>query len=91
MSYQDYCHACPDYVIPDVVCAFNCGFHEFSKEPKKEQWAPALPLLTRHVGVPLIFTSYTATEAQRDYDLLCQSTSHDLDSNGRTPNFKSLP
>ena len=80
MGYEEYCQKSPDYVIPDVVCAFNCGFHEFSNEPEKETWKPALPFLTRHPGVPLIITSYTLTEAERDLALILGSASHDLNT-----------
>jgi len=78
MSYENYSTKCPDYVQPDIVCAFNCGFHEFANSPDKETWKPALPWLTRHTGVPLIFTSYTQTEALRDYELIRKSSEHDL-------------
>ena len=78
MAYQDYVQKCPDYKIPDLVCAFNCGFHEFSEEPEKETWKPALPFLTKNIGVPLIFTSYTLSESKKDFDLIRKSALHDL-------------
>ena len=77
MSYEKYCQH-PEYVIPDMVCAFNCGFHEFSKEPSKDTWRSSLPMLTRHAGVPLIFTSYTLSEAQADYQLILENSSEEL-------------
>ena len=85
MSYEDYCKKCPNYVQPDIVCAFNCGFHEFAndQEAEKETWRPALPWLTRHIGVPLIFTSYTRTEAMRDYDIILKSSDHELKTDAR--------
>ena len=53
------------YTIPDVVCAFNCGFHEFANK-EQDTWGPSLQYLVQHVNVPLIFTSYTLTEAHKD-------------------------
>lgn len=79
MSYEKYCQKCPNYQIPDLVAAFNCGFHEFEKEPEKDTWKPALPFLTQHGKIPLIFTSYTLTEAQKDYDLIQKCSNHDLE------------
>merc|ERR1712018_168615 len=70
MPYESYCQNCPDFILPDMVCVFNCGFHEYSNEPEKETWKPALPFLTKFPGVPLLFTSYTLTEADKDLDLI---------------------
>lgn len=77
-SYQDYAEKCPQYTVPDAVAVFNCGFHEYQNDPEKDTWKPALPLLTKHPGVPLIFTSYTLTEAQRDYELILKSANGEL-------------
>ena len=54
------------YTVLDIVCAFNCGFHEFKDQPDKEEWGPSLKLLVEHPRVPLIFTSYTENEAGLD-------------------------
>ena len=70
MPYESYCQSCPDFILPDIVCVFNCGFHEYTTEPEKETWKPALPFLTKFPGVPLLFTSYTRTEADKDLDLI---------------------
>ena len=32
--YHEYAES-PDYTVPDVVCVFNCGFHEFISENEK--------------------------------------------------------
>jgi len=32
--YHEYANSA-DYSIPDIVCAFNCGFHEFISEHEK--------------------------------------------------------
>ena len=72
--YHDYAIS-SDYTVPDLVCAFNCGFHEYESsisEPWRgiseegDTWAISLPYLVRHSNVPLVFTSYTKTEADKD-------------------------
>ena len=80
MGYENYSQKCQEYIVPDMVCAFNCGFHENVNESaaEKDTWKAALPFLVRHVGVPLIFTSYTISEAQKDLDLIRKSLDHDL-------------
>ncbi len=44
--YQDYSRS-QHYRPPDLVAAFNCGFHEFRELPEKDTWKPALPYLVR--------------------------------------------
>ncbi len=68
-TYEKYASS-EAYIVPDLVAAFNCGFHEFELQPDKETWRPSLPLLVRHPGVPLVFTSYTLTEALKDLKLI---------------------
>ena len=77
MSYEKYCESL-QYIMPDMACAFNCGFHEYTKEPSKDTWKPALSYLTRHAGVPLIFTSYNLSEAQADYQLILENSNSEL-------------
>lgn len=76
MTYKEYADSM-HYLVPDVVVAFNCGFHEFESEPEKETWKDSLPYLTRHPGTPLLFTSYTKTEAAKDMALI-EATSNNL-------------
>ena len=78
MPYESYCQNCPDFILPDMVCVFNCGFHEYTNEPEKETWKPALPFLTKFPGVPLLFTSYTLTEADKDLDLILKCSEGDV-------------
>ena len=73
MSYKDYNDKCQDYVLPSMVCVFNCGFHEFSEAKEKDTWVDSLPALTGYEGVPLLFTSYTKTEAEKDLGLILKS------------------
>lgn len=68
--YHEYADS-PDFSLPDMVCAFNCGFHEFAcsnseQQKEKDSWSESLPYLIRNSGVPLVFTSYTKTEASKD-------------------------
>ena len=72
MGYENYSQKCHEYCLPDMVICQNCGFHD------NVDWIAALPFLVRHVGVPLIFTSYTYSEAQKDLDLIRKSLDHDL-------------
>ena len=78
MGYEDYFKKCQEFTIPDLVCVFNCGFHEFSKQPEKDTWKPALPFLTKFTDVPLIFTSYTFTEAEKDFELIQKFSNNDI-------------
>jgi len=69
MTYHHYVQEGQEkgyYSMPDLVCAFNCGFHEFKDMPDRDEWAPSLKLLVEHPMVPLIFTSYTENEAALD-------------------------
>ena len=57
-----------------MVCAFNCEFHEFAGTGNEQDtWTGSLPHLTKHSAVPLIFTSYTKTEALKDLELVKNS------------------
>ena len=50
---------------PDVIVAYNCGFHEFLNSDR-DSWLPTIPYLVKHKNVPLVITSYTETEAEVD-------------------------
>lgn len=52
-----------EYKKPDVICAFNCGFHEYENSDS-DTWSESLPLLIGNS--PLIITSFTEDEADRD-------------------------
>jgi len=68
MLYQDYVKkgkAKGYYTKPDVVVAFNCGFHE-SAGMDDDTWSGGFEYMVREVGVPCVFTSYTAFEASKD-------------------------
>ena len=65
MLYQQFRER-EDFSAPDLVLVQNCGFHEFPLDSEEwtEGWAGLGSLL--HTGVPVIFTSYTRTEAVDD-------------------------
>lgn len=56
------------YRKPDVICCFNCGFHEYEGSDS-DTWAETLPLLVDK-NPPLILTSFTEDEADRDLNKL---------------------
>ena len=68
-----------EFCVPDIVCAFNCGFHEFAPGFSKgissgdDTWGASLTSLVRTPGVPLIFSSYTKTEALKDLECIKQA------------------
>ena len=66
MSYQQF-RELEDFSAPDLVLVQNCGFHESPLDSKEwtEGWA-GLGSLLHSNGVPVIFTSYTRTEALED-------------------------
>ncbi|XP_042878972.1 putative protein MSS51 homolog, mitochondrial isoform X2 [Penaeus japonicus] len=68
MLYHDY--ATTSYFHnPDLIISFNCGFHEFEGE-EKDTWPASLSVMLKNPDVPLIFTSYTKTESERDLEVL---------------------
>ncbi len=79
-EYQDYSKS-SHYIVPDMVAVFNCGFHEFEGEPEKHTWQNSLKYLTRHEDVPLLFTSYTLTEAEKDFKLVREAAENELQIN----------
>lgn len=51
------------YANPDLICAFNCGFHEYEGSDS-DTWSESLPLFIK--DSPLIITSFTEDEADKD-------------------------
>ncbi|XP_040576049.1 putative protein MSS51 homolog, mitochondrial [Lepeophtheirus salmonis] len=68
-EYKDFVSS-PDYSLPDLITVFNCGFHEFENQSELDTWKNSLSSLTKNPGVPLVFTSYTLSEAQHDMRLV---------------------
>ncbi|XP_053696086.1 uncharacterized protein LOC128743514 [Sabethes cyaneus] len=50
---------------PQIIVSYNCGFHEHI-ESTKDTWSATLVRLIRYVNIPIVFTSYTRTEACQD-------------------------
>ncbi|XP_018016359.1 putative protein MSS51 homolog, mitochondrial [Hyalella azteca] len=69
MCYHDFIET-SYYSKPDVVIAYNCGFHEQVDNKSKDTWKSSLPLLVADPAVPLVFTSYTLQEACKDLSAL---------------------
>lgn len=68
MLYHEYIHT-KYFTSPDAIIAYNCGFHEFEGE-EKDTWPNSLSFMVQNVDIPLIFTSYTSTEAKKDMAVL---------------------
>ncbi|PSN41770.1 hypothetical protein C0J52_08859 [Blattella germanica] len=54
-----------NYTRPDIIVAYNSGLHEFENSDN-DSWGPSIPYLIKHEHVPLILTSYTREEAEKD-------------------------
>lgn len=57
------------YTTPDVIIAFNSGFHEYIKGSDFDTWSNAIKMIfdKNNFGC-FIFTSYTENEAELDFD-----------------------
>lgn len=66
--YKDYYHSVADKIRdkPDLIVAFNCGFHEFDDD--LDTWSNTIELLLKFTETPFVFTSYTGVEIERDLD-----------------------
>lgn len=62
--YHEYANG-PHYTKPDVTVAFNCGFHQNSGTAI-DTWPESLKLMTKDPEIPLVFTSFTKSEALKD-------------------------
>ena len=66
LTYSEY-RKVSSFSQPDLVLVQNCGFHEFPLD--SEQWTEGwkgLGSLLHPSGAPVVFTSYTGTEARDD-------------------------
>jgi len=70
--YQDYTQQ-DYYQTPHAVIAFNCGFHEVGSH-----WQESFKHLVGKSSAPLIFTSYTESEASRDLEVLSSAVAVDI-------------
>ena len=79
MTYQHFRHS-QHHAEPDLVLVQNCGFHEY--ELDTEEWSQGwsqLGSLLHSSEVPLIFTSYTQGEANKDLERFLSQCGHDDD------------
>ena len=74
---------------PDVVIAYNCGFHEFYGL-ENDTWLESLDLMLSDPSIPVIFTSYTKTEAQKDLQVIRSKKDATVSIPTRLNSFKSL-
>ncbi|XP_011298246.1 uncharacterized protein [Fopius arisanus] len=62
--------------IPDIVVGYNIGIHEcLEADSERDTWAPTVKTLGK-LGSPLVVTSYTLEEAQRDYERILKGSRH---------------
>ncbi|XP_004924387.2 nuclear-pore anchor-like isoform X1 [Bombyx mandarina] len=54
-----------DFILPDIVCAFNPAIHRSSVYNGKDPWPSTLTTITR-LRIPFLVTAHTITELQRD-------------------------
>merc|ERR1711874_621568 len=81
VRYDEYRRG-SDFRDPDMVLVQNCGFAEFDDDCDEPGWEDGwrgLEGLVQLTGAPLIITSYTLGEAEKDLDMLLKYTKEDLD------------
>jgi len=65
-----YHNVADDLSSPMLIVAFNCGIHEYTGT-SDDTWSESLPVVLSK-RVPIVLTSYTASEAQLDVGLFRQ-------------------
>ena len=50
---------------PDLIVSLNCGFAEHENGPNNP-WSEAIAVMLKFSNIPIVFTSYTKTEAIAD-------------------------
>lgn len=70
--YHEYIH-CSNFIQPDVIAIFNCGFSEFTKVPEQDKWKDTLPVIFSLSNSTVVLTSYSAKESRLDLNRLCDS------------------
>lgn len=56
---------------PDLIVSLNCGFAEFENSANNP-WRGAIAVMLKFKNIPVVFTSYTKTEAIADMKVLRQ-------------------
>ncbi|KAK7070958.1 hypothetical protein SK128_008477 [Halocaridina rubra] len=88
MLYEDYLNQ--DYCTKaDAIIVFNCGFHEYEGSDDNT-WPKSLSCMISDTSIPLIYTSYTKTEANKDLEALQKIGSISVTLLTQENPFKSL-
>lgn len=69
MKYEQFIK--PDAQTPDLIVSLNCGFAEHENGPVNP-WREAIAVMLKFKNTPIVFTSYTRTEAIADMKVLQQ-------------------
>ena len=79
MTYQTFRQRQP-VSVPDIILIQNCGFHEYEVGSSgwEEGWVGLQTLLHTNLA-PVIFTSYTKGEAEKDMERFQQCCETDLE------------
>ncbi|KAJ8708856.1 hypothetical protein PYW08_010238 [Mythimna loreyi] len=89
-TYADY-KSSEDYVVPDIVCAFNPSIQRSSVFNGKDPWPSTIDAILK-LKVPFIITGYTITELQKDCTRIkeCSETGYNFIAEPRYNNFASV-
>lgn len=69
-TYHEYVTS-KSFQTPDLIVSFNCGVHEYDGS-ENDSWKPSVPFLVSCKDTPLIVTSYTKEEAEKDLEVIKQ-------------------
>ncbi|KAJ8708502.1 hypothetical protein PYW07_010627 [Mythimna separata] len=89
-TYADY-KSSEDYVVPDIVCAFNPSIQRSSVFNGKDPWPLTINAILK-LKVPFIITGYTITELQKDCIRIkeCSETGYNFIAEPKYNNFASV-
>ncbi|XP_013148417.1 PREDICTED: intracellular protein transport protein USO1 [Papilio polytes] len=74
-SYQEY-WASDDFIIPDIVCAFNPNIHRSSLYNGVELWSSTINCIFK-LKIPFLITSSTIKELKNDLEAIKKNTEVD--------------
>uniref|UniRef100_A0A2A4JYP6 MYND-type domain-containing protein n=1 Tax=Heliothis virescens TaxID=7102 RepID=A0A2A4JYP6_HELVI len=89
-TYADY-KSSEDFVVPDIVCAFNPSIQRSSVYNGKDPWPSAINAILK-LKVPFIITGYTITELHKDCIRIkeCFETGYNFIAEPKYNNFASV-